>query len=106
MMNLKVRYIAHDWSKLPEMTTELDLKPEQCAFIIIDMENDFLSKEGMFDLKKANLEEARAVIPAAAAVAQACRQNNVKVIYTQHTFRPGLSDMHWTWGGIYQRRGA
>ncbi len=105
-MKLKVRYIAHDWSKLPEVSAELELAPQQCAFIIIDMENDFLSKEGMFDVKRANLEEARAVIPPTAAVAKACRQGGVKVIYTQHQFRPDLSDMHWTWSEIYQKSRA
>lgn len=105
-MKLKVRYIEHDWSKLPEVSTELELAPQQCAFIIIDMENDFMSKEGMFDMKKANLEEANKIVSPIAAVAKSCRQKGVKVIYTQHTFRPDLSDMHRTWGEIYQKRRA
>lgn len=105
-MKLQVNYIAHDWSKLPEVTSQLELKSGQCAFIIIDMENDFLSKEGMFDIKKANLEEARACVAPTAAVARAFRQHGIKVIYTQHQFRSDLSDVHRTWSEIYQKSRA
>ncbi len=105
-MRIKVQYIEHDYSKLPEATTELEVKPEKLAFIIVDMQNDFVRDEGMFKAKGVDVTAARRIIEPSANVAAACRKAGVKVFYTTCSFRPDLCDMGRAWAEVYRRRRA
>ncbi len=103
-MKLKVQFIEHDFSRLPEATKELEIEPKKLALIIIDMENDFISEEGMFRAKGVDVSAARQVIEPIKKVSAACRDAGVRVIYTRHTHRPDLCDMGRAWAEVYRTR--
>lgn len=105
-MRLKAQYIKHDFSRLPEATTNLEVDPKKLAFMIIDMQNDFLSEDGMFQAKNADVSAARKIVDPIRKVAVACRKAGVKVIYTRHTFSPDLRDMGRAWSEVYLRTRA
>ena len=68
----------------------LDLS--QTAVIVVDMQNAFLSKGGMFDLAGFDLSGAEPAIAVNQRLLVAARDAGVKVIYLQMTYRPDLSD--------------
>ncbi|MBM2832756.1 MAG: rutB 1, partial [Dehalococcoidia bacterium] len=74
------------------------------ALLLIDMQNDFLSPEGMMAAKKVDMRPVRRIIEPARRVADGCRRAGVKVIYTQHVFRPDFSDLSQSWASIYLER--
>jgi len=82
-----------------EMVT-LDAKPEriaidpkQTAVIVVDMENDFVAKGGMFDRAGADISGAQKAIAPIAKVLAAGRQAGMKIIYLKMGYRPDLSDL-------------
>ena len=64
----------------------------QTALVVVDMQNAFLSKGGMFDLAGFDLSGAAAVIAVNQRVLAAARAAGVKVVYLQMTYRSDLSD--------------
>src|SRR2546422_2951065 len=82
-----------------EMVT-LDAKPEpiaidpaRSAVIVVDMENDFVAKGGMFDRAGADISGAQKAIAPTAKVVAAARQARLKIIYLKMGYRPDLSDL-------------
>ena len=82
-----------------EMVT-LDAKPEpiaidpaRSAVIVVDMENDFVAKGGMFDRAGADISGAQKAIAPTAKVLSAARQAGLKIIYLKMGYRPDLSDL-------------
>ena len=78
----------------------LDAKPEpvsidpaKTAIIVVDMENDFAAKGGMFDRAGIDIAGAQRVIAPIAKVLAAGRQAGIRVIYLKMRFRPDLSDL-------------
>lgn len=68
------------------------LNPAKVAVIVVDMQNDFGTKGGAFDLAGIDISMIqKAVAPTAKALA-AARQKGVRVIYLKMGFRPDLSD--------------
>jgi ureidoacrylate peracid hydrolase len=106
MIKFKVNYIKHDFTQLPEAMAELEIEPKKLAFLIIDMQNDFLSEQGMFAAKNADVSVARRTIEPTRKLAAACRQSGIRVIYSRHNFRPDLSDMGRAWAEVYLRTRA
>lgn len=85
-----------------EMVT-LDAKPEpipidpgRSAVIVIDMENDFAAKGGMFDRAGVDISGAQKAIPPTAKALAAARQAGLKIIYLKMGYRPDLSDLGTT----------
>ena len=78
----------------------LDAKPDpvkidtaRTAVIVVDMQNDFGSKGGMFDRAGIDISGIqKAVFPTAKVLASA-RRAGVKVIYLKMGYRPDLSDL-------------
>ena len=65
---------------------------ERAALIVVDMQNDFGSKGGIFDRAGIDISAIqRAVGPIARVVASA-RQSGIPVVYLKMGFRPDLSD--------------
>jgi ureidoacrylate peracid hydrolase len=62
------------------------------AVIVVDMQNAFASKGGMFDLAGHDISGAAGAIRAAGAVIAAARAAGVPVIYLQMGFAADLSD--------------
>jgi ureidoacrylate peracid hydrolase len=82
-----------------EMVT-LDAKPEpiaidpaRSAVIVVDMENDFAAKGGMFDRAGVDISGAQKAIAPTAKVLAAARQAGLKIIYLKMGYRPDLSDL-------------
>tara|TARA_B100000315_G_scaffold252452_1_gene289291 strand:+ start:1225 stop:1899 length:675 start_codon:yes stop_codon:yes gene_type:complete len=77
----------------------LTTKPEQIdvdfgktAVIVVDMQNAFAAKGGMFDLAGFDITAADEVIQVNRRLLETARKKRVKVIYLQMTYQPDLSD--------------
>jgi ureidoacrylate peracid hydrolase len=74
---------------VPEHVT---LEPQHTAVIVVDMQNDFGSKGGMFDRAGIPLDGIRATVEPTTRVLAAARRSGMKVIYLKMQFRADLSD--------------
>ena len=64
----------------------------QTALVVVDMQNAFLSKGGMFDLAGFDLSGAEMAIEVNRRLLAAARAAGVKIVYLQMTYRADLSD--------------
>src|SRR5712692_2269563 len=87
-------------AELKSETVTLEAKPEpiaidpaRTAVIVVDMENDFVAKGGMFDRAGADISGAQKAIGPTAKVLAAARQAGLKIIYLKMGYRPDLSDL-------------
>src|SRR5881392_1338560 len=87
-------------SELNAASVTLDAKPEpividpaRTAVIVVDMENDFAAKGGMFDRAGADISGAQKAIAPIAKVLAGARQSGLKIIYLKMGYRPDLSDL-------------
>jgi ureidoacrylate peracid hydrolase len=71
----------------------LNIEPARTAVIVVDMQNDFGSKGGMFDLANIDISMIQAAIPPTATVLASARGLGLKIIYLKMGFRPDLSDL-------------
>ena len=69
------------------------IDPGRTAVIVVDMENDFAAKGGMFDRAGIDISGAQNAIAPTARVLAAARQAGLKVIYLKMGYRPDLSDL-------------
>jgi len=71
----------------------IKLNIERTALIVVDMQNAFCRKGGMFDVM-GSLDEAKVkrVIETDKKVIEASRRKGIKVIYLRMTYRPDLSN--------------
>src|SRR5216117_712829 len=69
------------------------INPKNTAVIVVDMENDFVSKGGMFDRAGADISGAQKAIAPTAKVLAAARQAGLKIIYLKMGYHPDLSDL-------------
>jgi ureidoacrylate peracid hydrolase len=79
---------------------KLDAKPESIsmsafdtAVIVVDMQNDFGSKGGMFDLAGIDITGIQKVVAPTGRVLASARKAGIKIIYLKMAFRPDLSDL-------------
>jgi ureidoacrylate peracid hydrolase len=70
----------------------LEIDCERTALIVVDMQNGFASKGGMFDLAGHDVSGAAPVIEANRHLIDVCRKAGIQVIYLQMSFKPDLSD--------------
>lgn len=70
-----------------------DLRPENTALIVIDMQTDFCGKGGYIDLLGYDLSASRACIEPISRVLTAFRQGGYMVLHTREGHRPDLSDL-------------
>jgi ureidoacrylate peracid hydrolase len=74
----------------PELV-KLDIS--RTALIVVDMQNAFCKRGGLFDyLGKLDETKVKHVIDRAKKVIEACRHKGIKVIYLRMGYRPDLSD--------------
>src|SRR5438874_3105710 len=69
------------------------LDPAHTAVIVVDMENDFVSKGGMFDRAGVDISGAQKVIVPTAKVLAAARAAGMKIIYLKMAYQPDLADL-------------
>lgn len=67
--------------------------PKQCAVIVVDMQNDFGSKGGMFDRAGIDITPIMRAVAPTARVLAAARRADIPVIYLQMQHRADLADM-------------
>lgn len=70
----------------------LSLAPARTAIVVVDMQNAFASKGGMFDLAGIDISGAATVTDANRRLLAAARRAGVAVIYLQMSYKPDLSD--------------
>jgi ureidoacrylate peracid hydrolase len=71
----------------------IELDVAKMAVIVIDMQNDFGSKGGMFDLAGIDITGIRKAIAPTANVLVAARRASIPIIYLKMAFRSDLSDL-------------
>jgi len=69
------------------------IDPARSAVIVVDMENDFVAKGGMFDRAGVDISGAQKAIAPTAKVLAAARQAGLKIIYLKMGYRADLSDL-------------
>lgn len=81
-------------------TVTVDARPEaisietaQSAVIVIDMQNDFGSKGGMFERAGVDISGIQRAVAPTAKVLAAARKASIQVIYLKMGFQPDLSDL-------------
>ena len=81
-------------------TVSVEAKPEpitidltMTAALVVDMQNDFAAKGGMFERAGMDISITRAAIAPTARALAAIRQAGIGVIYLKMGFRPDLSDL-------------
>jgi ureidoacrylate peracid hydrolase len=70
----------------------IEIDPERTAIIVIDMQNDFGSKGGMFDRAGIDISGIQAAIVPTARAINAARKAGIPVIYLKMGFSGDLSD--------------
>jgi ureidoacrylate peracid hydrolase len=83
-----------------ERSITLNAKPESIAVdtvttavIVIDMQNDFGAKGGLFDRAGLDISTIQKAVAPTAEVLAAARHAGIKIIYVNMGFRPDLSDL-------------
>jgi ureidoacrylate peracid hydrolase len=92
----------------PSRLVTIKAKPEsievdlhRTAVIVVDMQNAFVSKGGMFDLLGNDISEAERVIESTRKITEAARKAACKVIYLKMSYDPDYSNSggpespHW-----------
>jgi len=79
--------------KLDAKPEPIAIGPSKTAVIVVDMENDFAAKGGMFDRAGIDISGAQKVIPATAKVLDAARTAGMKIVYLKMGYQPDLSDL-------------
>src|SRR5437762_6100339 len=69
------------------------IEPTNTAVIVVDMENDFAARGGMFDRAGIDISGAQKVIAPTAKVLSAARAAGMKIIYLKMGYRADLSDL-------------
>lgn len=69
-----------------------NLRPERCALLIIDMQEDFLGPNGYFVAKGYDPAPLRAIIPTVRALADRLRAAGVRIIWTRQGYRSDFAD--------------
>jgi ureidoacrylate peracid hydrolase len=70
----------------------LAINPAQSAVVVVDMQNDFGSKDGMFALAGIDISGIRSAIAPTARVLASARRAGITIVYLKMGFQPDLSD--------------
>jgi nicotinamidase-related amidase len=84
------RTVASDPYRWP---FDRDLRPENTALIVIDMQVDFCAPGGYVDVMGYDISLTRAPIEPIGRVLDACRARGFHIIHTREGHRPDLADL-------------
>ena len=81
-------------TELPALPDTITIDTERTAVLIVDMQNAFASKGGMFHKVRGQFDARKIynVIKANSRVIKAARGSRIPVVYLRHRYRPGLSN--------------
>lgn len=71
----------------------ISIDTARTAVIVVDMQNDFGGKSGMFDRAGIDISGIQKAVAPTAHALDAARKAGIKVIYLKMAFRPDLSDL-------------
>jgi ureidoacrylate peracid hydrolase len=71
----------------------ISIDTARTAVIVVDMQNDFGSKGGMFERAGIDISGIKKAVAPTADVLEAARTAGIKVIYLKMAYRPDLSDL-------------
>lgn len=71
----------------------VDIEPAKTALIVVDMQNDFGSKGGMFDQAGVDISAIKAAVEPTRQAIAAARHAGIKIVYLKMGYRPDLSDL-------------
>jgi ureidoacrylate peracid hydrolase len=71
----------------------ITIEPTKTAVLVVDMQNDFGSKGGMFDRAGLDISMIQATVHPTSKVLEAARNNGIQIVYLKMGFRPDLSDL-------------
>jgi ureidoacrylate peracid hydrolase len=77
---------------IPAKPEEVKIDTNRTGVIVVDMQNSFASKGGMFDLVGQDISGAKKVIATNKKVIEAARTAKIKVIYLLMSYEPDLSN--------------
>jgi ureidoacrylate peracid hydrolase len=83
----------HEMVNIDAKPEPISIDPTRSAVIVVDMENDFAAKGGMFDRAGLDITGAQKAIAPIAKVLAAARQAGLKIVYLKMGYRPDLSDL-------------
>ena len=96
----QARTASHSFYPTKTRIVRIDAKPEpiaidisKTAVIVVDMQNDFGSKGGMFDLAGIDISIIQKAVGPTAKALSAARNAGVKIIYLKMGYHPDLSDL-------------
>jgi ureidoacrylate peracid hydrolase len=75
------------------MPTPITMDTARTAVVVVDMQNDFCSKGGMFDRAGVDLSMVRETIAPTQKVVLAARKAGIGIVYLKMGFQPDLSDL-------------
>ena len=73
----------------------LTINPAQSAVIVVDMQNDFGSKGGMFALAGIDISAIRNAIVPTARVLAAARRAHIGIVYLKMAYLRNRSGIHY-----------
>jgi len=71
----------------------INIDPGKSVVIVVDMQNDFAAKGGLFDHAGVEISGARKAIPRIRTVLAASRRASIPILYLKMGFQPDLSDL-------------
>jgi len=78
--------------KIQATPEPITIDPARTAMIVVDMQNDFGTKGGMFDRAGVDITLIQKVVEPISRVLESARRAGMKIIYLKMGFRPDLSD--------------
>jgi ureidoacrylate peracid hydrolase len=71
----------------------INIEPSKTVVLVVDMQNDFGSKGGMFDRAGLDISMIQATVRPTSNVLRAARNVGIPIVYLKMGFRPDLSDL-------------
>ena len=87
MLNYEIKVAT-----IPAKPEDVKIDTNRTAVIVVDMQNSFASKGGMFDLVGQDISGSKNVIETNRKVIEAARAAKIKVIYLLMSYEPDLSN--------------
>lgn len=81
---------THQIKAVPEL---VEIDPSRTVLVVIDMQNAFGSKGGMFDKAGIDITGIQQAVPPTAAAVEGARRAGIKVVWIKMGFQPDLSDL-------------